>query len=258
MKKFIVSVIIAAFAFEGAAAWSTLGHETVVAIAQRHISKKTKENISKWFDYNLQKDARWMDTHRNDPDIAYTTAWHTYSVDSRHRYDPNPRLKKGDAIYAMQIADYNLRHYQELTDSAVVMNIRMLIHFAGDMHCPVHCYFEGIKTSGKRYLNGEEITSFHTLYDHMPEYLWPGMKPDDLAELLDDCGPAKRRRITRGTILDWVHATADRCAPIYDINAPSTKELAPDTVEKSRELVSLQLRDAGYRLAYLLDKYFGK
>ena len=45
---------------------------------------------------------------------------------------------------------------------------------------------------------------------------------------------------------------------IYKWNEHNRKVLDPNTVELSRELVNLQMRDAGYRLAYLLDKYFGK
>ena len=37
-----------------------------------------------------------------------------------------------------------------------------------------------------------------------------------------------------------------------------TQELRDDTVELSKELIDSQLRNAGYRLAHLLNRYFGK
>ncbi|MBQ3941532.1 MAG: hypothetical protein II676_01645, partial [Bacteroidales bacterium] len=177
MKKLFAIIILAACACFYSAAWGVLGHKTVIAIAERHLTQKTKANIAKYFDYDLKKDAVWMDHHRRDPEIAYTTAWHVYNVDSLHRYDPNPRLSKGDCIQALEIACYNLEHYKDLTDSAVVMNVRMLIHFVGDMHCPVHAYFPGPRAFWPCRLNGEDIKSFHNLYDAMPNRLWPDADP---------------------------------------------------------------------------------
>ncbi|MBO7603652.1 MAG: S1/P1 nuclease [Bacteroidales bacterium] len=258
MKKLFLVLLLSVCATLAAEAWAGLGHKTVIAVAQRHLTSKTQENIARYFDYDLKQDATWMDAHRRDDDIGYTTAWHVYSVDGNHNYDPNPRLAKGDAIHALQVVDYNLRHYKELSDSAVIMNVRMLIHFVGDMHCPVHCYFPGAKNNWPCKLNGEEIKSFHTLYDAMPSRLWPDLSPDELAAQLDNCGACKRNKIAKGTPVEWARATGDRCAVIYEINPQQTKDLDPDTAEKSRELVSLQLRDAGYRLARLLNFYFGK
>lgn len=45
---------------------------------------------------------------------------------------------------------------------------------------------------------------------------------------------------------------------VYRWNLPETKILREDTVEISKNVVNLQMRNAGYRLAYLLNKYFGK
>ena len=258
MKKLILTTLMAALLCLNLQAWGPLGHKTVIAVAQRHLTEKTKANIARYMDYDIKKDAVWMDHHRKDADIAYTTAWHVYNVDENHNYDPNPRLAQGDAIYALRIADYNLSHYKELTDSAVIMNIRMLIHFTGDMHCPVHSYFPGPRNFWHTRLNGEEIKSFHSFYDGMPDRLWPGADPDELAAQLDNCTPGQQRKIAKGTPVEWAKACGDRCCGIYDINAPLSEELDPDTVEKSREIISLQLRDAGYRLAALLNKYFGK
>ncbi len=257
MKRLLFSIVFVTALSVNLSAWGRFGHEIVIAVAQKHLTAKTQANISQYFDYDLKQDAVWMDKHRKDEDIAYTTAWHVYNVDEQHRYDPNPRLHKGDCIHALKIADYNLSHYKELSDSAVVMNVRMLIHFVGDMHCPVHSYFPGPRNFWSCFYGGKEY-SFHGFYDAIPTLLWPEGKADDIAALLDDCGACRRNKITKGNLYDWVKASADRSAGIYDINAPLTRELDPDSVEKSREIVSLQLRDAGYRLALLLNKYFGK
>lgn len=139
--------------------WGTIGHKVVIAIAQRHLTEKTKANIAKYIDYDLKKDAVWMDKHRNDEPIAYTTHYHVFAADKNLRYDPNYRLAEGgDVVYALAISEYNLaeQNYKQLTDSAVVFNLRMIIHFMGDMHCPVHTHIDGVKTIWKCKLNGQE------------------------------------------------------------------------------------------------------
>ena len=47
-------------------------------------------------------------------------------------------------------------------------------------------------------------------------------------------------------------------AKIFDWNPPKTEVMRDDTVELSTDLVNKQMRDAGYRLAFLLNTYFGK
>ncbi len=258
MKRILLFAVALLFAAQSALAWGGLGHRVVVGVAQRHLTEKTKANIAKYFDYDLKKDAVWMDHHRKDEPIAYTTSWHVYNVDADHNYDPNPRLYKGDVLHALHIADYNLSHYEKLTDSAVVMNVRMLIHFVGDLHCPTHSYFPGPRCFWKCMLNGKE-RSFHGVYDAMPA-LVHGKKanPDEVAAEIDNLKKGAIKRVQRGCPVSWAKECGDNNAVIYEWNPFNTEVLRDDTVELSRDLVNLQMRNAGYRLAYLLNRYFGK
>ena len=256
MKKILTFVIATALCSQ-AFGWGGVGHRVIVEIAQRNLTAKAKENISKYMNYDLKKEAVWMDTHRNDEPIAYTTAWHVYNVEGDGTYDPNPRLYKGDCIHALKVADYNLRQYERLTDSAVVMNLRMLLHFVGDMHCPTHSYVPGPRAHWRCELNGKKM-SFHGVYDSMPEWLHPNESVADVATEIDNAKKSEIKHIQRGDLHDWAHDIGSKNAVIYEWNEHNRKVLDPNTVELSRELVNLQIRNAGYRLAYLLDQYFGK
>ena len=93
MKKFLLLAATASVMFaQSAMAWGRLGHEVVIKVAERHLTEKAKANIAKYMPYDLKTDAVWMDHHRKDKEIAYTTAWHVYNVGADHNYDPNPRL----------------------------------------------------------------------------------------------------------------------------------------------------------------------
>lgn len=258
MRKFILFALIAIVCQQSAMAWGKLGHEVVVNVAEHHLTDRAKANIAKYMPYALKKDAVWMDVHRKDDGIDYTSSWHVYNVDANHEYDPNPRLKKGDVLLAIRTADYNLRHYENLNDSTVVMNLRMILHFVGDMHCPTHSYFPGPRCFWPCTLNGKPQKSFHSVYDKMPNFLYKKVASEDVAKQIDNLKKGQIKKIQRGTLLDWVKDIADHNAVIYEWNPFNTKELNPDTVELSRDLVNTQMRNAGYRLARLLNEYFDK
>ncbi len=256
MKKILLFVSIAMLSIE-AFAWGGVGHRTIVEIAQRNLTEKAKQNISKYMNYDLKKEAVWMDTHRKDEPIAYTTSWHVYNVDEQSIYDPNPRLYKGDCIHALKIADYNLRQYERLTDSAVVMNLRMLLHFVGDMHCPTHSYVPGPRCFWRCTLNGKEYT-FHGLYDKMPQLIHKDKKPDQIADELNVLKKGEIKKIVSGDLHEWVHQIGKDNKVIYEWNPHNTVVLKENTLELSTELVNKQMTRAGYRLAYLLNLYFDK
>ena len=257
MKRiFTVLLAIVIIGIESASAWGKLGHDVIVEVAKRHLTENTKRNIAKYMPYDITSESVYMDIHRNDKEIGYTTAWHVYNVDENGEYDMNPRLYKGDAIFAMKVAEHNLTKQERLTDSAIVMNIRCLLHFAGDMHCPTHSYVPGPRCFWPCELNGKKYKAFHGVYDYMPVMLHPNKSCVDIAAKIDNASKGEIKKIQKGTLLEWVKEIGTMNAVIYEWNPHNTKVLNPDTIELSRELVDTQMRTAGYRLAYLLNRYF--
>ena len=259
MRKSICALVALLFAgICEVSAWGKLGHEVIIEVAKRHITEQTKQNIAKYISYDITKDAVYMDIHRNDEEIAYTTAWHVYNTDEKHEYDMNPRLDKGDVLLAMKVTDHNLSKLERLTDSAVVMNIRWLIHFAGDMHCPSHSYLPGPRLKWACECNGVKFDSFHTAWDEMPSLVHPNKSCVDVAAEIDTASKREIKSIQSGTILEWAKEIAMKNKDIFKWNKPYTVILDPKTPEYHREHINLQMQYAGYRLAYLLNRYFGK
>ena len=257
-KSLLILFVLALTGIYKVSAWGKFGHDIVVEIAKRHITEQTKKNIAKYMPYDITTESSWMDTHRHDEGIGYTTAWHVYNVDEKYEYDMNPRLHKGDAILAMKVSDFNLAKYRELSDSAVVMNLRFVLHFTGDIHCPTHSYVPGPRCFWPCELNGKKIKAFHSLYDYITDDLYQNKSAEEVAAILDNASQRERKKICKGDFHDWAHDIGTRNAIIYEWNPHKTKVLNPNTIELSRELVDRQLRDAGYRLAYLLNKYFNQ
>ena len=252
MKRLVLITLFAVFAFNSFA-WNRLGHAVAVAVAQRHLTDDAKKNIAKYIDYDLKQDASWMDDHRKEEHLNYTDHWHSYCVDENFNHDPNasePKLRYGDTMRALQVAESTLRNkrYEQIPDSLVVMSIRTLIHMVPDMHCPVHVrYSHKQNPRGKIEVNGKKYKGFHHLYDSMPSIIWGKTSADEVAEKIDNASKREIKKIVSGDVYDWVNDIAKKNVVIFDIDHT-----------ESHDLVNMQLRNAGYRLAYLLNQYFGK
>lgn len=260
LKLFLLCILAGTTFSFSVAAWSGIGHQTVVAIAQRNLTPAARENIAKYMDYDLKQDASWMDKHREDQDLRYCSKWHSFHVyPNTHLYNPTVRVGRGDAIYGIEYAWYNLSHYRDLTAEEVVLNLRFILHFVGDMHCPVHVVYTGFKAPVVTEYKGKTVKNFHSLYDSMPTRLFRGKTPDEIAAILDTLSDAEKAAVAAGTPKDWARECGDRCAVIYEINPPDGKNpivMDPDTDQKSRALVERQLRAAGYRMARILNETF--
>ena len=260
MRKFLATLSLLTLIPLSSAAWSYLGHATVVKLAEKHLTEKTRKNLAAYFNYDLADDAVWMDKHRHDEDIAVTDKWHVFHAFESGLYDPNPRMVTGDCVRALHFVDANLRNYKELSDSAVVMNVRMLIHFVGDLHCPSHAYFQGKRNFWACRLEPYwSEGTFHGFYDHSPEFVYKDKTPEDVAEILDyNLGRTELSAASKGSFEEWASERAAADKFIYELNAPGTHALDQQTLWKSVPLINDSMTKAGCRLAFLLNKYFGK
>jgi hypothetical protein len=90
----------------------------------------------------------------------------------------------------------------------------------------------------------------------MPVLLHPNKSCVEVAAEIDNASKGEIKRIQKGSFHDWAHDIGSKNAIIYKWNPHNTPVLNENTVDLSRDLVNLQMRNAGYRLAYLLNKYF--
>ena len=141
MKKLLFLLLCAGFLQAGPVfGWGREGHETIAKIAERNLTKRAKKRIEKYLGgHSVVYYAKWMDEYRKTPEYAFTDGWHTAPVDAGLRYtDELLNPKRGNAIYGLELAVENLKDYRSLTDSAVAVNLKYVIHLVGDMHCPAH------------------------------------------------------------------------------------------------------------------------
>ena len=257
MKKIILlfCATLLSGALQHVGAWGRMGHDAITYIAECNLTPKAKKNIEKYLDgHSIVYYASWMDEYRATPAYAHTSQWHGAEVDETLNYTDAVARPGGDAISALEAAIERLQNYKELDDSTVAVNIKYVIHIVGDMHCPVHVKYPGVKNY-KITLNGTEY-SYHSVWDtqlieiaHRWGYL-------EWQHQLDRCTKAEKEQLAAGTPREWFHENAVNCKVIYEWAGPNSKQ-SKDFLNVAHPLAESQILKAGYRLARVLNELFG-
>ena len=257
MKKFIFIIITLLYSNEFVSAWSRTGHDAIAYIAECNLTPKAKKTIEKYLDgKSIVYYASWMDEYRKTPEYGNTTNWHMTAVDEQFNCaEVMPNGKKTNAAIEVENAMNLLKNYQNLSDSAVAVNIKYLVHLVGDMHCPVHIHYPGLKIAFNIKLNGV-VDSYHHVWDMTINETCHKWYYTEWQQQLDRCSEKEKEAIMSGTPRDWCHDNAIYCRKIYDMAVPDG-EYGVDFLNAAHPIAEHQILYAGYRLAKVLNDIFG-
>lgn len=263
-------------------AWGGWAHKLIAYIAESHLTPEAKATAEKYLGSSIVDHATWMDkvpvwNKKHIPGWEQTSWWHMTTVDrlGKNKYQlSEKRSSKGDGDLYPNLVQCveNLKNYRNLTDSAVVVNLKCVLHMVGDMHCPAHLYYTEFedcfsgRVNGKKvrrhdqmyiYYNGKKITS-HVLWDGLSiAELYPEYKKsyEKFREALDTAKPKRREKMCKGTIEQWVLQNAKDCRYIYDDLTPGCK-IDRQYLLDNQKLSKQQCLRASYRLAHILNECF--
>ena len=282
MRKILLTFAFVAMSLcvHSAYAWGGWAHNFITYTAEQHLDNDVKAKIEKYLGSSMIDHCCWMDQirkpvrnkkhpqHQYHLAWAHTLAWHMITVDKNLELS-NERAynNDGDLLPNLKVCIENLKNHRNLTDSAVVVNLKCVIHMMEDMHCPCHIYYtefpDCFRKPGVKYrwdlfpieYEGEPSTN-HKVWDGLsilalyPEYNESYKK---FAAKLDNLSPKRQRKVCEGTIEEWALETAKDCRVIYDWIKPNDK-LTRDFLLKHRKLTIQQYHRAAYRLAYVLNE----
>lgn len=284
MKKFVAVFVIAIFcSVQVASAWGGWTHKLIAYTADKYLEADVKAKVEKYLGSPIIDHCVWMDQIRkpiyrkNHPNhVAYqayrpSIRWHGMAVDEDFR-PSDKRFKNGSgALFPnFEKCVENLRDYRNMTDSAVAVNLKFVIHMLQDMHCPGHIFYTefpdcfGGKESGPKgpafmpiSYEGKR-TTYHVVWDGLsvltlyPEY---GKDHELFRKKMDKYSAKKRAKVCRGTLSDWA-ADAAKCArPVYDKIKPND-EIDRKFVLGYRKITETLVMNSAYRLAHLLNDIF--
>ena len=260
MKKVLIAALIAALTCGTAFGWGREGHETIAKLAEYNLKPHARKIVEKYLDnHSIVYYAKWMDDYRKTKEYGHTNSWHTATVDENLKYRHTPET--GDAIYGINQAVEILKNYKEHNDSTVAVNLKLLIHMIGDIHCPGHVYYDGrvqrYKVNfGGGYVQPQKKALIHTVWDALAIQATRIWGLYDWAWELDRLPKKEEKAIVAGTPLDWFESNAQVCLFQFELSKGEGEELAQDFVNEAMPLLETQILHAGLRLAELLNNLF--
>lgn len=258
MKKFALITALYLFTITTLMAsedFGKTGHRAVGEIAQQHLSNAAANQISELL--NGQSLAL-VSNHGDDikSDRAYDSygPWHYVSFPFGAKYDEHPKSESGDIIQAIEkcvaVLKDNISSQEEK-----VFHLKMLVHFVGDLHQPLHVGLAEDKGGNDfQVLWFKKGTNLHTVWDTKMIDSYQ-MSYSELAANTDVLNKEEVEAIKSGTLRDWMYESRALCEDIY-ANTEIGQKLSYRYMYDYMETLRFQLQKGGIRLAALLNDIF--
>lgn len=257
-----------------AAGWGRQGHATVACIAEDHLTKTTKKCIDEILGgESIIQYASYADDMKKGIQIDYgydftdgskrvSSYPHTFEVNAetfrptQGVYDDGRYVK--NCIYFIDKYAEELKNWREMSDSARFVELVHIVHWLGDMHCPMHIrYYPVDMNIGHIQVKwAGEMVDFHHFWDVealVVKYPW---SYSDIARLFDTYSKDEIKEIIKGTPDDWGEDSARASWPMHKIK--EGKKITGVWLTEQSPLVKSQIAKAGYRLAHELNMIFDK
>ena len=283
MKRRLIISMLAILCFSGVSYGWGWSHKLIGYMAQRNCTEATKAALDRYLDVPLADISLWMDTYRDydwggmdwseAPEyVLGTTYWHMISISKEGKALPDSGRKdpNGNGMPHLVAAIEKLKNYKEMSDSAVVVNLKYVTHLMGDSHCPAHYYYEQMPKDSKGntglnsrwgFENGKyngKTDSYHGLFDRAGERIHPEFKQKlgPYTDHIDTLCVASRRKVIAGTVEEWVSESGKRCWEIYEWGWKPGTEYGDSFYSEHGDFIIYQIQIAAYRLAHTLNTIF--
>ncbi|HKJ06818.1 MAG TPA: S1/P1 nuclease, partial [Flavobacteriaceae bacterium] len=137
-----------------------------------------------------------------------------------------------------------------------VFYLKLLVHFIGDMHQPMHAgrkADKGGNTIQVRWFNSG--TNLHSVWDSkMLNHF--DMSYTELAENLDVLSKKQVKFLQEGDIITWINETSGMAKKVYN-SVEVGEKLGYNYMYNYFDVAELQLQKGGVRLAKVLNQLFG-
>ena len=255
MKRFAI-VLLALCATLESFGWGQKGHDIVAYIAECNLTPRVYRKVVATLDgHSPVYYANWLDNASHTPEYVYTKTWHYANVDEGNTFATQPRNTKGDVVGAVEEIVEKLKS-GKLSHEEENINLRMLIHLVGDMHCPMHAGRltdrGGNNVKVKYFGKGKKL---HSVWDSELVESAHRWGYTEWQREIDRASKAEKREIAVGSPTDWFVQTHATTVEVYK-QTPEGASLSYDYVTRFTPIVEEQLLRGGIRLAHLLNEIY--
>ncbi|HRE64624.1 MAG TPA: S1/P1 nuclease [Ferruginibacter sp.] len=241
-------------------AWGLLGHRIVGQIADAHLSKKAKKSIAEIMgNESIAMCSNWADFIKSDSSYNYLSKWHYVNlVTGLNKQQVEEYLHNDSLINIFTKVNWLVAELKkkELAKETKQFYLKLLIHFIGDMHQPMHVGRPDDQGGNRiRVLWFREQKNLHQVWD---EALidFQQLSYTEYAAAINFSTPEQRKGWQLSPISDWVFESYQYAEQIYaDIKNPEEK-LSYQYNFKYKSILESQLLKGGIRLAGLLNEIY--
>jgi nuclease S1 len=242
-------------------AWGVIGHRVVGEIASLHLTAKARKEIQQILGTeSIAMASNWADFIKSDSTYDYIYNWHFLNINESVTYDQFiQRLKNDTAVDAYtktnMIVD-SLRN-KSLSKDKKLFYLKLLIHFVGDIHQPMHvARFDDLGGNKVRVQWFNQPSNLHRLWDEqLIEF--QQLSYTEFATAINHSTLAQRNAWQKQPLTDWIFETYQESRKVYAYIKEENPKLSYRYNYDHVDMLKSQLLKGGIRLAGLLNQLFG-
>jgi hypothetical protein len=235
--------------------WGKTGHRSVGAIASKYLKNKTKRKIAALLDgQSLAEVANFADGIKSDRQYSKFYSWHYVNMPFNVDYQHSVKNPKGDLVTGIEKCKAIIKD-KNSTKAEKAFYLKLLVHFMGDMHQPLHVGRKEDKGGNMVQVQWfGQGTNLHAVWDAKMIDFYK-MSYSELANNTNRLSKSQIKAIQDGTITDWINETHQLAIKTYQ-SAKVGENLKYRYMYDNFGLVRSQLQKGGIRLAKVLNDLF--
>ncbi|HMQ43223.1 S1/P1 nuclease [Mariniflexile maritimum] len=235
--------------------WSATGHRVVGKIASQYLKSSTKRKIKKLLNnQSLDFVSTYGDEIKSDKRYNKFYTWHYINIPLESDYETSEKNPNGDLVTGINHCLEVIKN-DASSDDDKAFYLKLLIHFMGDLHQPMHVGLAEDKGGNDFKVQWfYKDSNLHAVWDGdmIDSY---GMSYSELANNANALNKNQVKAIQKGTLVDWVNDTHQLTRNVY-ANVKPNENLRYNYNYDNFENLRTQLQKAGIRLAKVLNELF--
>ena len=256
MKKIIAVLFALAMVTSEAYAFKALGHQTIAALAQRHLTEQAKGEVQAILKSDMYKHSMWLFTLRSRTDLAYVQEWQFTTLNAEGK---SVTTDATDGMVALENAVKVLRNRKNESDSLVLASLRTVIQVVGDIHTPSNIRIEGNEaTKDFKFTRVSRKTKSEVSWRNM----WHSyasrhdvFSADYYATDVEIFAGDRKAEYEKGTPRFWAENVGEDVVRCLEVVYPGA-EVSMTDYNNYEYLYDKCIAKAGFRLAALLNDIF--
>ncbi len=281
MRRFFLAaaMLAALLAPVQAGAWGAYAHRQTATIALANVSPQVRAKIRALLAREkelgtplcplktLEDAAVWADCVRGEGwRWGYTAAWHYRTAPICEVFDPRSNCAGGNCVTAQITRAHRVLADESLPAAVRLEALAFMVHFAGDVHMPLHSGDKDDKGGNDREADYgiKPGLNLHSIWDGP---LAERAISDPADPVVRRYTPAERAELAGGKPDDWgresweiargfVYPTAFHTQNVCPGPLPESTALSQDDIVRGLPIARQRVVQAGLRIAELLDSAF--